>query len=195
MRFLCTSLITVFILIATSALAHKVLVFAYRDGSEIHTEVKFNNGRPAKKTSITVEKNDGTVLLRGNTDDKGVYRFPPPAEAVSQSFDLTIVADLGEGHRGEWKLNAADYVLSTFHKAMNPANGSDTAPRDITDCGEIDKRVEAIIARELAPIKKILAERSQRTVSIQDILGGLGYIIGLAGCAAYISNRKSGEKK
>jgi len=55
--------------------------------------------------------------------------------------------------------------------------------------------VEKIIVRELIPIKRKLAEGSEQKLTLRDILGGLGYIFGLAGIAAYFQSKKSGDKK
>ncbi len=50
--------------------------------------------------------------------------------------------------------------------------------------------VEKIVERKLQPIQRRLAESQENKISLIDILGGLGYIIGLVGLAAYFQNRK-----
>ena len=55
--------------------------------------------------------------------------------------------------------------------------------------------VEQIVEKEFAPIKRLLAEDREKKIDIQAILGGLGYIFGLAGIALYFKGKKDGEKK
>ena len=197
LTFTFTSLLFL-LLVATSELhAHKVRVFAYEENGEIISEAMFNSGRPAKNSTVTVEKNDGTVLLSGATDDKGVYRFQPPEEARENELDLMITVDLGEGHKGSWLLKASDY-LGTPTKQDRPSISSTPPLHNLSadhsnECFDLEKRLEEKIESELAPIKRMLAENSEHKTSLQDILGGIGYILGLAGLAAYIRYKKSGD--
>ena len=59
---------------------------------------------------------------------------------------------------------------------------------------QLEQIIEQVIEKELSPIKRILAENSEQKLKLQDILGGLGYILGLAGIAAYFQSKKSGGK-
>ena len=46
----------------------------------------------------------------------------------------------------------------------------------------------------MAPVMKLLAESREQGPSLRDILGGVGYILGLMGLAAYLHfRRKAGE--
>jgi len=186
--------------------AHKVRVFAYESGGMIITEAKFNSGRPAKNSTVTVSLSDGTNLLEGTTDEEGIFRFSPPAEAMENQLDLTIAVDLGEGHKGVWQMNAEDYLgisLQEKQKTDPPSSPTlsqlekNTPPLSIknNECSEIQTLIQQTVASELAPVKRILAENMTKKTSLQDILGGLGYIFGLAGIAAYFRYKKTGEKQ
>lgn len=56
-----------------------------------------------------------------------------------------------------------------------------------------DKALERVLDRKLAPISRALAEMQEQKVRPTDVLGGLGYIIGLAGVAAYVKARRGGS--
>ncbi|MGD8267671.1 MAG: hypothetical protein PVF55_05850, partial [Desulfobacterales bacterium] len=57
---------------------------------------------------------------------------------------------------------------------------------------ELKTLIEGALEKKLAPIRRQLAQLAQRP-SLHDIIGGLGYIMGLVGLGAYMqSRRKSG---
>ena len=60
---------------------------------------------------------------------------------------------------------------------------------------ELNQLLETTIDKKLAPIKRTLAENSDKGPSLQDILGGIGYILGLAGIAAYVQSLKKRRSK
>lgn len=56
----------------------------------------------------------------------------------------------------------------------------------------IDKALEKALDRKLAPIMRTLAEMQEQKVRMTDVLGGLGYIFGLVGVAAYFKRPRKG---
>jgi len=56
----------------------------------------------------------------------------------------------------------------------------------------IDKALEKALDRKLAPIMRALAEMQEQKVRLTDVLGGLGYIFGLVGVAAYFKRPRKG---
>jgi nickel transport protein len=55
-----------------------------------------------------------------------------------------------------------------------------------------DKALEKMLDRKLAPIMRTLAEMQEQKVRLTDVLGGLGYIFGLVGVAAYFKRPRKG---
>lgn len=53
----------------------------------------------------------------------------------------------------------------------------------------IDKALEKVLEKKLAPIMRTLAEMQEQKVRLTDVLGGLGYIFGLVGVAAYFKRK------
>jgi len=50
--------------------------------------------------------------------------------------------------------------------------------------------VDAIVKREVEPIKRMLAELHDSGPTMADIFGGIGWIFGLFGVAAYMQSRR-----
>lgn len=181
----------------TPALAHRVLVFAYAEGDTIHTESKFIPDTPVRQGKVQVlDQKTGKELLTGKTDDQGKFSFKIPAEAATQKMDLNIVVEAAMGHRGSWLLKAGSYLSgATPGKAAAPAPASPAAPAaPQTKAANVEQQaleaaVNKALERQLAPIKEMLTELTIHRTSLQDILGGIGYILGLFGLWAYFQSR------
>ena len=183
-------------IIPTTVEAHNVSLFAWVEESKVFTQSKFSGGRWAKNARIEVYNAAGEKLLEGRTDDQGQFAFTPPRPEA-----LRIVLLAGSGHRGEWRVAAeefgaapADVPIANRPSAESPSPATVTPPRDTpapTDA-ELKQLIESALEKKLAPIRRQLAQLAQRP-SLHDIIGGLGYIMGLVGLGAYMqSRRKSG---
>lgn len=203
--FIVLTLSLLSLTLSTTAFGHKVRIFAYGDGEMIVGETAFSGGKKPKNVEISVlGKNTEKVLATTTTDELGKFKVPIPEEAKSEKLDLRIVVNVGEGHRGEWLLEASEYLPnitqnhSDSHKnsveAKSPAPESTPPQNKITiDPDQLQLLVEKAVEKQLGPVKQMLAANREKQVSLQDILGGIGYLLGLAGIAAYIQSKK--EKK
>lgn len=198
-------------------LAHKVRVFAYGEGDDIVGETAFSGGRKPKNADIFVtDAASGKEVFTGQTDEEGAFRFAIPQEAREGKMDLQIVVKAGDGHRGEWPLAAADYLTGTEETTQEETAQVDaTAPAAEEEAGtpesapesaqtantgislhQMEQMMEKVVDRKLAPVKHMLAQSEEHGPTLQDILGGIGYILGLAGVAAYFqAKNKGGGKK
>ena len=189
--------VVLLILVPALARAHKVTVFAWVEGDRVYTESKFSGGRVAKDARIEVYNAAGEKLLEGRTDDEGKFAFKPP-----RPEDLQIVLIAGAGHRNEWRLSAEEFTDAGAAAASSPAasvvetapsqSGSLESPPSGTitlSPGEFQALIEQALDRKLAPIMHRLVALDQGP-SLSDIIGGIGYIIGLVGLAAYFNSRR-----
>ena len=53
----------------------------------------------------------------------------------------------------------------------------------------IEQAIEKALDKKLAPVLRMLAEMHEQKVRLTDVLGGIGYIIGLVGVAAYFKRK------
>jgi len=176
------AVLAIFFLSGGTAYAHKVNVFAWTEGDTVFVEAKFAGGKKVMGAEVIVSDDNGKQLLSGKTDDNGGFSFklPPP---------LNIVVIAGMGHRGEWRLEAA---ASDSKPADIPK--AETTPTAQYSSGitpeMIRIEVEKALDKKLSPILKRLAESETRGPGLSEIFGGIGYIFGLAGVAAYVQSRK-----
>jgi nickel transport protein len=201
--FFCQAILLILVMAAftTPALAHRVLIFAYTEGDTIHTESKFVPNNPVRQGKIeVVDKKTGKVLLTGQTNDQGKFSFKIPPAAIAQKMDLEIVVEAAMGHRGSWLLKADSYLPgATPGKTAAPTPASPAAaaaPR--TKAANIDQQaleaaLNKALERQLAPINEKLTDLTIHRTTPTDIIGGIGYILGLFGLWAYFQSKR--EKK
>jgi nickel transport protein len=181
----------------SSAYAHKVTVFAWADGDRVFTESKFSGGKIVTAGKVEVFDRSGNLLLEGRTDDNGAFDFKTPIVT-----DLKIVLTAGMGHRNSWLLTAAELSkgeptpLATSAAQPEPADLETpraTAP-PVVGPGLTSGDIEAIVSRQLEakikPLVRMLAASQEKGPTMRDVVGGIGYIIGLVGLGAYVRYRR-----
>ncbi|WP_319471007.1 hypothetical protein [uncultured Pseudodesulfovibrio sp.] len=183
--------------LAAVSFAHKVNIFAYVDGDSVVTDSGYSRSRRVQDGTVEVyDAGSGKMLLSGTTDKTGQFAFQIPAEARTSGSDLRLLLKAGEGHQAEWVVKNSEFAGEGAEPAPVVVAASD-ATVDVEDVaapvkGAVDiADVEAVVRRELAPVKHLLADLSQPGPSVTEIVGGIGYILGLFGIVAYMKSRKS----
>lgn len=181
----------IIIMMDVSAFAHKVNVFAYVEGEKIYTESYFNDGKKCIDSKIEVFDNQGNKLLEGLTDKEGEFSFEVPLE----DENLKIVLTASMGHRAEYSISADEIRGSVgLIKEENEEPVSIVFPETSSvDLKEIQSIIEDTLDEKLKPIMREIIEikKSQEDrISPTEIIGGIGYIIGIFGIAAYFLSRK-----
>jgi nickel transport protein len=72
----------------------------------------------------------------------------------------------------------------------NPTGGAPSPAAATPLPADMEKAIEKALDRKLAPILRTLAEMQEQKIRLTDVLGGLGYILGLVGVAAYYGSRR-----
>lgn len=190
-------------ILSSPCFAHKVRIFAWQDGDNIVTESKFSRGKSARNAEVTVvETETGKTLLSGTTNTDGIFTFPLPQIT---SKELEIIVDTGDGHKNSWIFGLENSVPgnknTTASQPETPASLQLPTPSPETESlegvhqtitpSELTRIIEESLDKKLAPINRTLAENTEKGPSLQDILGGIGYIIGLAGIVAYMQSLKN----
>ena len=186
-----------------SASAHRINVFAWVEGDTVHVESKFAGGKKIKAGKIIVTDTKGNELLSGRTNDQGEYSFIIPTQT-----DLKIVLIAGQGHQGEWTIRASemqqtksgtetDDPVETITQSEDnhtvseiPEETKASVVENRMNMNQLEAVIESVLDRKLKPIAKMLADAQHKGATAKDIFGGIGYILGLVGIAAYVHSRK-----
>jgi nickel transport protein len=197
------------LLAAGPALAHKLNVFATAEGRQIQGEVYFAGGARAADVPVTVTNAAGEVLAQLRTAPDGSFRYQAKAPVVQH-----IVAATLDGHRGEWQIGASE-LAGAFAASAAPADAATGTAAGATDVGApddtasagaqstaaasgagaaldpaLEAAIERAVARQVRPLREA-ALAARDAVQFRDVLGGIGYIIGLAGLGLWWQCRRT----
>lgn len=174
--------------LSTPAWAHRVIIYGWVEGDRVITNSRFGNQRPVKGGDVSVFDAAGNLLTKGQTDDKGDFTFQ-----VSGREALDILLSAGPGHQAKWRISAAELgAAENYPRAESiaaPAGSRVSAAVGGCSREMVEAVVDSALDRKLRPMMKAIAEAKQEAVSFRDILGGIGYILGLVGLATYIRFR------
>jgi len=173
-----------------AALAHKVSLFAWVENDMVYTLSKFSGGKKVINGHLLVFDPEGNKLLEGLTDNQGEFAFKVP-----QQTDLKLELIAGTGHKGHWQVPLEEIMGGSENSTSTDAGPSTAAAvathhSDNITADHLEAAIEKVLDRKLKPVMKMLAKANQPGPSLSEILGGIGYIIGLVGIAAYFKSRQ-----
>ena len=181
----------IIIMINISAFAHKVNIFAYVEGRGIYTESYFSDGKKCIDSKIEVFDNQGNKLLEGLTDKEGMFSFKIPAEdTISGGLKLVLTASMG--HRAEYIIRADELgnVSGLVEEKIEEPISAVFPEVSSFDLKEIQSLIEDILDEKLKPIMREIKKSQEDKISSTELIGGIGYIIGIFGIVAYFLSRK-----
>lgn len=181
--------------------AHNVVAGAYVDGMEIEGEIGLSNGETALP-GVIVEIFDSQDNKIGQTviEADGLFSF-----TAIKAEQHVIKANLGAGHIAHIVVEADEFALPSEgdnNVAARVTNMSDTASNSASSTAsqsphavngvsaeELESIVRKAVSQQVRPLQKELRAYKEK-VGMRDIAGGLGFIFGLFGVAAWMSSRK-----
>lgn len=175
-----------FLLVAEPVYAHKVMIFGWTEGDRVETISKFSGGKRVQNAPVMVYGPDGSLLLSGKTNTKGEFSFSRPA--VSK---LKLVLEATMGHKTTCEVELKDPVSTEeTENTMDDAGVQVVSEKESGPCSskEIEAVVEKTLDRKLGKILQLIQEKEDKQ-KISDIIGGIGYILGLIGIGLWFKNR------
>lgn len=169
------------------AQAHRLRVFATVEKGEVSGYAYFVGGARAKEASVVFRDRADRELHRINADANGAFRWKPePPQTIK------IVVDAGEGHVGALVIDGARF-MGARSDAEPEQEGSTVAEAAISPLSReiIETTVDEAVARHTRPLMEKFEAMETRT-RFNDIVGGVGMIIGMAGAAMWVLARRKG---
>ncbi|MFO7930549.1 MAG: hypothetical protein ACQETG_00560 [Thermodesulfobacteriota bacterium] len=213
-----TAVILVFFLCGQAA-GHRVNVFAWAEGGTVHVTGKLADGGTISEGSVKVYNEKDNLLIEGKTDDQGEFSFPIPeisdlkiqisagpghkGEWMLSKDELSDAAVRDKKAEGSSDSGGQkDEKPSGSSDSRQNNNGEETySSRQIRQAVDeavekaldeaLEERLDRMLEKRLAPVMRTLSEIKNPGPTASDIFGGLGYIIGLFGIAAYMYSRRS----
>ena len=193
----------VLLMLAGAAMAHKVNIFAWVEGDTVYTESKFSGGKMVKNGKVHVFDEAGKLLVEGVTNDVGEFSFKVP-----QKTALVISLDATMGHADNWTVPLEEILDAMGDDAPAPATKPVVSENSVQapaaapaqpalvqvgqglSADDMQAAMEKALDKKLKPITRMMVDAQEDKPSVSDILGGIGYIFGLAGLAAYLHYRR-----
>jgi nickel transport protein len=184
----------IIIIMDVSVFAHKVNIFAYVEGDIVYTESYFNDGKKCIDSKIEAFDDQENKLLEGLTDEEGMFSFEIPSEdAIDGNLKVVLTASMG--HRAEYIIPTDELrgVTGLMKEKIEEPVSAVSPEVSSLDLKEIQSLIEDALDEKLKPIMGEMREikKSQEDrISPTEIIGGIGYIIGIFGIIAYFLSRK-----
>jgi nickel transport protein len=166
------------------AQAHALNLFATVSGGVVQGKTYYADG-PAPGISVIVYGPKNEVLGSVRSDEAGMFTWTPTIRC-----DLRFVTETLDGHRTEFTVRTSELPESLpapeGEMASDESDGSDRSDRSVgsteapESSAELQHLIEDAVSRQIAPLRGQLDAASRRT-QFRDIVGGIGYIVGVAG--------------
>ena len=189
MKRISLIIIAILLLLPTGAAAHKVKIFAAVKGDLIEGFGYYPGGGKYINSQVTVFAPSDQQAATINTKTDGTFSFRP-----TQRCDHLLVIATKDGHRAEFKVLAKNLASTLPDAGPAKINQAKTeVPQNIspppTGTANLQKMIDSAVARQIVPLQEDIARYEQR-VRLHDIIGGIGYIVGLFGIGAFLLSRK-----
>ncbi len=195
-------LITVYFLLFTPlAYAHKVNIYAYAEDGMVYSESYFVDGSKCKNSILEVfDEKDKTKLLEGKTDDEGKFSFKIP-----KATSLKLVLHASMGHQAEFIIGEDEVREAMGIKIQKSEVRSQKSEKEVKKvrsleeekASELEAIVESAVEKKLQPVMRTLVKIQENSgkPSFTEIIGGIGYIIGILGIIAYFKAKNEIKKR
>jgi hypothetical protein len=171
----------------------------------VEGEVYYHDGTPARSAAVTILDPDGEALGKASTDQEGKFKFEPRFRCNHK-----LIADAGMGHQAVYTVEAdelprdlparstgdsadeADPAHATHSHPHDDQHGHQHGPVNHHDEENLTAEIQAL-SQQVNALRKDLDKWKGR-LRLQDIVGGIGYILGIMGLVSYFLGARRKEK-
>jgi nickel transport protein len=191
-----------------TACGHTLYVFAAGEGNTIKGQVYLPGGTGVPDADIRLTTADGKVVATTKSDAEGRFTLKAPFRS-----DFNVVAMTADGHQARWNISAdelAELPSPSDSSTGKPEGNAANVPEDshLPTPGSSGSRSqhETPTTHTAAPLADLKSEMSglkaqvvklreewqefRSATQLRDVLGGVGYILGITGIAFYLLARK-----
>src|SRR3972149_2207530 len=174
---------------ASSVFAHQMDVFAKVEGKTIQGKANYHDGTPVKNGMVKAFDPFGTVIGETMTDNVGKFSLEAQFHC-----NYRLLVDAGDGHGAEYTIPAV--MLPADLPQLDPSNASTDLAHShddsmvshshehVEDVSMADTQHDHALIEDIHADVDLLQERLveyEQRIRFRDILGGIGFIVGLVG--------------
>lgn len=190
--------LAVFLLLnAKPAYAHKLKLFATAEGEIISGYAYVSGGARLRDQTVQVLSPGGDKLGKTRTNEKGEFTFTARCKC-----DHLLRIDAGDGHGAGFVVKAHELpddlpVLNATVTKITSEAPAQLVSTETAGQHELPAKLEDVISKavskQIRPLREQL-DRLEEKIRLRDILGGVGYILGITGIAFYFLGVRKIEK-
>lgn len=200
---LCLAIVVLFFIVSP-AHAHKLKVFATAVGASVDGTTYFVGGGPAQGAEVSVQTASGEPVATLRTDKDGKLAF-----TATMRTDHVIVVNAGDGHSARFTISAAELPESLRAAGLPAQAPSESVPKPLAGppatgtaggpavstipaaqvAVPIEDLVGQAVARQLRPLREQINDYEDQ-IRLRDVIGGIGYILGIAGLVVALRSRR-----
>jgi len=181
---------------AEAAYAHKLKLFATAEGKTISGYAYLSGGARLRDQTVQILSPGGDRLGETKTNDNGEFVF-----VAACKCDHLLRIDAGDGHGASFVVKAHELpddlpVLGIPVKGATATSAEATATDKAGQLvlpTETDKMIVRAVSKQIRPLREQL-DHLEETIRLRDVLGGIGYILGITGVVFYILGVRKSEK-
>lgn len=166
-----------------SVYAHRIRVFVAPEGERLVGYAYISGGSKLSGAEVQVFGPNQKSLATLKTDAEGGFSYRPKTRCSHR-----FVVDAGDGHRAEYTVEASELPVS-----LGPVSGKKSSVQQHEPAATEKERIAPGIVQLQAQIHSLQRQLEEHDahVRLRDVLGGLGYILGIMGIVFYMKVRKS----
>ncbi|WP_118133469.1 carboxypeptidase-like regulatory domain-containing protein [Oceanicella sp. SM1341] len=169
--------------LAGPAAAHRLKLFAAVEGDTVSGYGFFIGGGRPRGAEVTLFNGEGAPLAQVRTAEDGSFALGPVAPGAH-----ALVIDAGDGHVARLALGAERFEAAAAVATPESDERQDQAAFE----ARLVKAVDLAVERQMRPLLEAQAEAESR-IRFNDIMGGVGMIVGLAGIGLWAMSRRGGR--
>ena len=188
-RILAAVVLAVTLVSSGAAEAHLLKLFVDVEGPTISGYGFFVGGGRPQGARVLLRDDAGREVASLATDESGRFSWTAPGPGA-----YVVALDAGDGHFVERRIGAERFTPAAAAPgptASAPPSVASPEPRDLGAL--VEASVDRALARRLQPLLEAQAAAEAR-LRFNDVMGGIGMIVGLAGLAAWAMARRGGGR-
>lgn len=162
---------------ANEAAAHGLEIFVTQtDQSNMFVKVTYDDNAPVAGTEVKIITGSGEYMQTIKTNADGTFSLPVYAH------DVTLEVSTPDGHRITHKVKSTQSDLTQHSHDSDTHTHAPEQPIEQTDL--------AFLAQKITQLEEQI-HAYQHNVRLHDIIGGIGYIVGVMGLIVFLKRPKS----
>ncbi len=175
-------------LITTETFAHGLHLFANLQQNHIEGRAYYADQTPASHERAFLYDQQDKLLQKTVTNENGAFRFN-----IDKPQNFKVVVQGEEGHRAETQITIIEkQPINPLEQQLQQAlDGKFQYVNHSTNCKTdiLEKNIISVLQQEMQSLKEQL-NHYENKIRWHDVLGGLGYIFGLAGFFIYLITKR-----